>query len=76
MTLDDWRLDEGLTFARLAALLSEGFQPVTPETVRRWCLPEGAALSRMPDAPWLRRIYDVTGGKVTPNDFAGIPEQE
>lgn len=72
MTLDDYRLEEGLTYARLAALLSEGNEKVTAETVRRWCLGEDATLRRVPTTKWMRKIYEISGGKVTPNDFAGI----
>lgn len=76
MTLEDWRLDEGLTYRALARVLSSGEMHVTWETVRRWCLPEEDALSRAPDRRWMRRIYEVTGGQVTPNDFAGISPQD
>lgn len=72
MTLEDWRLDEGLTHDALAKLLSEENHTVTKETVRRWCLPEDDPLSRTPDRAWMRRIYTVSDGRVTPNDFAGI----
>lgn len=75
MTLEDWRLDEGLTYLTLADRLSEPNHTVTPETVRRWCLPEGDPLSRTPDRRWLRRIYEISNGQVTPNDFAGIGNQ-
>jgi hypothetical protein len=72
MTLEDWRLIEGLTYKALAAKLSNDNMQVTPETARRWCLPEGDALHRTPDPAWMRRIYGVTAGAVTPNDFAGL----
>jgi hypothetical protein len=72
MTLEDWRLEEGLTYARLAELLSEKDQAVSAETVRRYCMPEEQSLSRIPDPPMLRKIFRVTQGKVTPNDFAGL----
>lgn len=72
MTLEDWRLDEGLTYARLAELLTTPDHKVNPELARRWCLEEGQPLRRMPDPPMLRHIYQVTQGQVTPNDFAGL----
>jgi hypothetical protein len=75
MTLDDWRLDQGLTFKRLAELLSTENQTVDTETVRRWCMPESATLARMPDRIWLRKIYEVSGGLVAPNDFVLPPEE-
>lgn len=72
MTLEDWRLEEGLTYRALADRLSDANLRVNEETARRWCLPEGDALSRTPDRAWMRRIFEVTDGAVTPNDFAGI----
>lgn len=76
MTLDDWRLDQGLSYNRLAEMLSTANQEVKVETVRRWCLPEDAPLARMPDREMLRRIFTVTGGAVGPNDFVGLPSGE
>ena len=72
MKLEDWRLDEGLTHRALADALAYDGRTVTPETVRRWCLPEDDVLSRTPDRGWLRRIHALSGGQVTPNDFAGV----
>lgn len=72
MTLEDWRLDEGVTYARLAELLSDKDQHVSAETVRRYCMAEDHPLRRNPDPPMLRKIYKLTLGKVTPNDFAGL----
>lgn len=67
MTLHEWRLDEGLTLQRLADALG-----ISEETARRYALPETDPMSRMPDRQMLRKIFSVTGGKVTPNDFVGV----
>lgn len=69
MTLDEWRMDQVLSFRQLAERLSSPDQRVDTETVRRWCMTEDAPLARMPDRMWLRKIYTVTEGAVTPNDF-------
>lgn len=74
MTLEDWRLQEGLTNKALAELVSSQDQQVSEETVRRWQLPESSSIHRRPDGPQMRRIFAITGGMVTPNDFAGIQE--
>lgn len=76
MRLEDWRLEEGLTYAKLADLLSTPDQHVSAETARRYCMEEGEDLRRFPEAAMLRRIYTLTGGKVTPNDFAGLGDPE
>lgn len=72
MTLEDWRLEEGVTYARLAELISTKDHKVSEETVRRWCLSEDHQLSRTPSRAEMRRVYAVTHGAVTPNDFAGL----
>jgi hypothetical protein len=72
MILEAWRLDEVLTHRALADRLAYDGRTVTPETVRRWCLPENDPLSRTPDRGWMRRIHEISNGQVTPNDFAGV----
>jgi hypothetical protein len=67
VTLDDWRKDQSVTLARLGVWLG-----VTEETARRYCLPEGHALSRMPPRPALYAIHGLTQGLVAPNDFLAL----
>lgn len=45
----------------------QSFGAVSHTTVGRWCNNEA-----MPRKQYLRRIKEVTGGKVTANDFAAI----
>ena len=65
MTLKEYMKQNSLTPAAMAELLdsSEG-------AVRKWCSGE-----RTPRPDQMRKIADVTGGAVTPNDFfASSPE--
>jgi hypothetical protein len=64
MKLEDWRLKMGVSYARLGLDIG-----VSEETARRFCLPEGHALSRFPDRAMLRKIEALTGGQVTATDF-------
>ncbi len=67
MTLEEWRKEEGYSYARLASLLG-----VSEETARRYCLPETDPLSRFPDRQTLRVIHKRTNGQVMPNDFVRL----
>ena len=64
MTLEEWRLKMGRSYARMGGELG-----VSEETARRFCLPEKHALSRFPDRAMLRKIEALTGGQVTAADF-------
>lgn len=44
---------------------------VARETVRRW-----RTGARDPDLETMARIFDLTGGQVTPNDWAGVGPRE
>lgn len=61
--LDTWRRDQGLDYQQLAGRLM-----VNHETASRYC--KGR---RIPARDIMRRIYVLTGGKVTANDFYGLP---
>lgn len=62
MTLPEYIAAHNLKPKDLAAQLR-----VTSETVRRYL--NG---SRKPDDEMMVRIFEVTGGKVQPNDFFGV----
>jgi hypothetical protein len=63
MTLNDFRRERKLTFDALAEMLGiEGQNRA--RTAQRYANHE-----RIPPWPMMRRIEEVTGGKVTPYDF-------
>jgi transcriptional regulator with XRE-family HTH domain len=59
MTLDSWRSTNGLSFAELGRRLG-----CSRQQALRLC--QG---SRTPGRATLRRVAELTGGAVTPNDF-------
>lgn len=62
MKLAAYRKSKGITQQQFAELVGR-----SQGTVSSW---EGG---QMPDGPALRRIFEVTGGTVTPNDFLDLP---
>ncbi|MBR9970828.1 XRE family transcriptional regulator [Magnetospirillum sulfuroxidans] len=66
MTFDEWTKSEGLTWERTAALIGAANASVA----RKY------SLGTIPRPTTMRRIYAVSGGKVTPNDFYGLPGPE
>jgi len=62
MTLDAWLISTKTTNARFAAALG-----TTGESIRRYRNGE-----REPDAAAMARIFELTGGDVTPNDWVGV----
>jgi len=65
MTLSEYLHSEGITPSRFAVSIK-----VPPSTISR--ILKG---DRSPRSYIMRRIAEVTGGAVMPNDFAGIPAQ-
>ena len=65
MTLDDWRNEQGWSKSLLARQLG------VPQTitVTRWCHPLDDPRRSVPNPDYMQRIINLTGGKVTPNDF-------
>ena len=63
--LDSWRRDQGLDYQQLAGRLM-----VNHETASRYC--KGR---RIPARDIMRRIYTLTHGQVTANDFYGLPSE-
>lgn len=63
MELDTWRRQKKLTISQLAALLGiDGRNPT--RTAQRYLTAE-----RIPTRTMMRRIAEITGGKVTGDDF-------
>ena len=65
MTLDEYRLENSLSYKKLAEKL--GFKEAT--VARRWCLPKDHSQALTPSSRNLSLILQVTMGSVTPNDF-------
>jgi len=65
MTLDEYRLANGLSYKALAEKL--GFKEAT--VARRWCLPKDHPQALTPSSRNLTLILNVTMSSVTPNDF-------
>jgi DNA-binding transcriptional regulator YdaS (Cro superfamily) len=65
MKLDEFMKDAGLDDVGMAALIGE----CSEFAVKKWRYGE-----RTPRPPQMLRILQATDGKVTPNDFANIPE--
>lgn len=63
MTLGHYLQHHGLTAAEFADRIG-----VSPEATRRY-----AAGARIPHQAVMVRIFEVTGGVVTPNDFYSLP---
>jgi hypothetical protein len=66
MTLAQWLGDHELSFAEFGRRLG-----VTTSEARRFALGE-----RIPRRPTMQRVFLVTGGAVTPNDFYDLPSRE
>ena len=67
MQLDDYRRQNGMTYAELASKLGAAEATVA----RRWCLPSGQKGRAIPNEHFMRRIIEVSGSEVLPNDFYG-----
>ena len=65
MQLDDYRRQNGMTYAELASKLGAAEATVA----RRWCLPSGQKGRAIPNEHFMRRIIEVSRGEVLPNDF-------
>ena len=65
MTLEEYRLENNLSYKKLAEKL--GFKEAT--VARRWCLPKNHDQALTPNPKNLSLILEVTMGAVTPNDF-------
>jgi hypothetical protein len=65
MTLEEYRLENSLSYKKLAEKL--GFKEAT--VARRWCLPKDHDQALTPSSRNLSLILQVTMGSVTPNDF-------
>ena len=65
MTLEEWRKKKGLSYVKLAALLSASHATVA----RRWCLKRGEKGRMIPSEDFMAIIQATTLGDVTPNDF-------
>ena len=65
MTLDEYRLANGLSYKALAEKL--GFKEAT--VARRWCLSKSHPQALTPSPRNLSLILNVTMSSVTPNDF-------
>lgn len=64
MNLDQWRIQQGLTYAALAVRIG-----VSKMQARRYCLRE-----QIPERNRMRRIWQVTGGVVRPDSFYDMEE--
>ena len=67
MQLDDYRRQNRMTYAELASKLGAAEATVA----RRWCLPAGQKGRAIPNEHFMRRIIEVSGSEVLPNDFYG-----
>lgn len=65
MELSDWKNESGLTYEQIGSMLG-----VDKHTVYRWA----ARMSRPEDEEMYKKIYILSGKKVTANDFYGIPD--
>lgn len=63
MLIREWRLKRGLSFRAVAELVGVANGTV----VRRW--ETGDCIPRREE---MQRLFDISGGEVTPNDFYGI----
>lgn len=66
MKLANWRKHKGLTQEQVALALG-----VAPPTVSSWEIG-----GKRPGAVSMRRIFDLTEGAVTANDFYDLPKQD
>jgi transcriptional regulator with XRE-family HTH domain len=64
VTLREWREKTDLSRRELAEQLR-----TDTATIFRWELPRGHADKRIPTAGFMDRIYQITKGEVSPNDF-------
>ena len=65
MTLNEWRLERGLSYRKLASLMDSPHATVA----RRWCLPAEHKDQMIPSPAKMLAIYRLTDGSVQPNDF-------
>lgn len=66
MTFDAWTKTKGLTWEQVAELIGAANASVA----RKY------SLGTIPRRRTMWRIYEVSGGLVTPNDFFGLPGPE
>jgi len=64
MKLSDWITREGRSHQEVGSRIGK-----SQAAVSRY-----AAGKRMPDEETLIKIFEVTGGEVTPNDFVNLPD--
>ena len=64
MKLIEWRTAQGLTQAEVAKLIA-----VAAPTISSW-----ECGGKKPGAKSVQRIFDISNGAVTPNDFYDLPE--
>ena len=64
MTLEDFRNENELSYAGLAGRIGA----ITAKMAERYC--KG---TKPRDERIMRRIFDITAGKVTPNDWYDLP---
>lgn len=60
MTLDEFRVNKGLSYAALARSLGANHATI----VRRWCIGD-----KVPSKRYMAVIIELTQGAVQPNDF-------
>tara|TARA_R100001440_G_scaffold26070_2_gene42386 strand:+ start:1031 stop:1246 length:216 start_codon:yes stop_codon:yes gene_type:complete len=65
MTLEQYRLDKGWTYAELANKLGASHATIA----RRWCLRHNNKEKLIPSPKYMDRIMLMTDSAVMPNDF-------
>jgi len=68
MTLDEYRIEKGWSYTKLAEITGCAHATVA----RRWCLPQDHSDYSVPAARYMRVISSVTDGAVTPNSFYAL----
>ena len=69
LTLDEWRLREGLTYRELGKLIG---CPIG--MAYAYCLDPQAASFKVPRPDRMCRIFQITGGQVPPTSFYKLPK--
>jgi transcriptional regulator with XRE-family HTH domain len=65
MKLLDYLKSENLTLTAFAKRIGAGYT-----TVQQW-----ATGTKLPRKPMMQKIFEATGGAVTPNDFCDLPRR-
>ena len=65
MTLEQYRLEKGWTYAQLADALGASHATIA----RRWCLRHTSKDRLIPSPKYMDRIMLLTASSVMPNDF-------